>query len=185
MSGLVVSNDVACPSSRQVIRIGKMEKEYYEALKASIGNLFVAKVGSVHLEITAHRRFTEELKSAIPRDREIIFSFLRSSAPDITGFVRRDYHVDFIVLEFKTRAIRLQDVYQARRYADLFQSKFAFLVSLQPIPEEIRRLHTAVDELLSFPTIHREFTLLQFRATDNELVGWYPRNPFETDHLWT
>jgi len=162
-----------------------MEKQYYGPLRASIENLFLQKVGSVHLEITAQRQFTQELKAAIPRDREIIFSFLRSSAPDITGFVRRGYHADFIVVEFKTEGIRLLDIYQARMYADLFQSNFAFLVSLQPIPEEIKRLQTAVAELLSFSTIYRGLTLLQFIAAEDELAGWFPRSPFEMEHLWT
>ncbi|MFO8037530.1 MAG: hypothetical protein R6U57_12985 [Anaerolineales bacterium] len=160
------------------------EKQYYELLKASMEEAFLTKVDSVHFEITANRQFTNQLKSEIPSNRDIIFCFLQTSAPDITGFVRREVGVDFIVVELKTQPLRLQDIYQTRRYADLFQSKFAFLVSLQPIREEIKRLHEVVDELLNFPTIYREFTLLQFEPEDEKLLGWYPRNPFKTDWFW-
>lgn len=162
----------------------KQEKEYYEIIKAKIEGLLKTKSNNFHLEITADRKFSNRLKAEIDRNRNIIFHFLKEAAPDVTGFIKGRYSSDFIVLEIKKDAIKLDHVYQTKKYADLFNSKFAFLVSLQAIPEEIKRLHRSTHELLSFSSYHRTFVLVHFDDKSNEFVEWYPENPFEKDWYW-
>jgi len=161
----------------------KKEKEYYEPIKKKFEELFKGK-GEVHLEITANKKFSNKLKAQIGTNRDIIFSFLKEAAPDITGFIKREYSSDFIVVEFKKEKIKLDDIYQTRKYQELFDSKFTFLISLQTIPEEIKRLHKIVYALLYRPSIYCALVLVHYDEEINNFVEWYPENPFEKDLYW-
>ena len=110
----------------------KKEKEYYEAIKTNLEQLLAARSVPFHLEITADKKFSNELKAHIEPNRDIIFHFLKEAAPDITGFIKKSHFPDFIVVEVKKETIKLDDIYQAKKYQDLFNAKFTFLVSLQP-----------------------------------------------------
>ena len=50
----------------------------------------------------------------------ITFYFLKEAAPDITGFIRKQYATEFVVVEIKRNTIKLDDIYQTRKYAELF-----------------------------------------------------------------
>ena len=118
------------------------ERDYYEKIKSKLEELLRDKTGNVYLEQTADKSFSDTLKSVIPRSHEIIFSFLkvRETRPDITGYITNKHGSDhFIVAEIKLNSLKLEDIYQLRKYADLFNARFAFLISLQPVPEEIKR----------------------------------------------
>nr|MDO8097745.1 hypothetical protein [Candidatus Njordarchaeota archaeon] len=125
------------------------EKSYYPLLKAQFEKLFRSKGRDIHLEVTSDRAFSNTLKSRISNHRQIIFYFLREAAPDITGFVSSGTSADFVVIEVKDEVIRLDHIYQTRKYADLLDAKFSFLVTTKEIPEEIKRLSKAVFSLLS------------------------------------
>ena len=43
-----------------------------------------------------------------------------------------------------------QDIYQAKRYGDLFHAEYALLISLEPLQEEIKRLHQQLSLLNRF-----------------------------------
>src|SRR4030042_3009506 len=105
------------------------EREYYEIIRAKLNDLVGARFGSCHLEVTADKKFSNTLKGQIGRYREIIFSFLKEAAPDITGFIKKEYATDFIVVEVKKDRIKLDDIYQARKYAELFDARYALLLS--------------------------------------------------------
>jgi len=162
----------------------KEEKEYYSLIKTRIGNLVNEKVNNVHLEITADKKFSDKLKAEIRPERDIIFKFLIESPPDITGFIKGEHLSDFIVIEFKKDKIKLDDIYQTKRYRDLFNAKFAFLISLKSIPEEIKRLHKTTYQLLFTPTIYEAFSLVYFNEESGEFREWYPENPFKKDTYW-
>lgn len=160
----------------------KKEKEYYEPIKKKFEELFKGK-GEVHLEITANKKFSNKLKAQIPDYRHIIFYFLKEVAPDISGFIKTEYGTNFIVIEVKDEILKLDHVYQARKYAELFDAKFAFLVSTQEIPEEIKRLSKIVYPLLSL-SVYEKLILVQFDKDTNNFVEWYPENPFEKHLYW-
>jgi len=169
--------------SRRVGREGG-EKEYYGVIKEKLTELFRGKGVDVYLEITANGVFSNRIKSKIPHGREIIFSFLRKLAPDITGFVERGVLPEFVVVEVKRNEIALEDIYQLRKYADLFDAKFSFLVSLKPIPEEIKRLSKAIYAILARPSIYHVFVLTYFDGKSGEFVEWFEENPFTKSIYW-
>jgi hypothetical protein len=125
------------------------EKELYEPIKEFLDKAFTEKFGNCDLEVTAEGSFSDMLKSVVRHD--IIFSFLgKKASPDLTGFIQTGSSKwvpltisnikDFITVEIKRGKITLQDIYQAKMYGDLFQAKYALLISPGDIPEEIRRL---------------------------------------------
>lgn len=163
----------------------KQEKEYYPIIKAKLEELLKRKTQDFYLEITANKKFSNSLKAEVRRDRDIIFHFLKEASPDITGFIKKsEYSSDFIVVEFKREKIKLDDIYQTKKYKDLFAAKLAFLVSLEPIPEEIKRLHKVTFSLLSTPSIYEAFLLVHFGEENGEFMEWYPENPFDKDTYW-
>jgi len=121
-----------------------------------------------YLEITANKRFSNKLKAEIPRDREIIFRFLKEATPDITGFIKKDFSSDFLVIEVKKEEIQLDDIYQLKKYKDLFNAKFAFLVSTEPIPEKIKRVLKVISPLCL--SIYETLDLVHFNITALEHI---------------
>ncbi|HJH28043.1 MAG TPA: hypothetical protein C5S37_15065 [Methanophagales archaeon] len=157
----------------------KKEKEYYETIKTRLEELLRGRGVNFHLEITANKRFSNRLKAEINRNRDIIFNFLREAAPDITGFIKKEYSSDFIVVEIKARTIKLDDIYQTRKYAQLFDAKYALLISTQEIPEEIKRLAKVIHSLLSSGYGYERINLARFDTEKEKLSEWFEKNPFE------
>lgn len=157
----------------------KKEKEYYETIKTKLEELLKRRFVNFHLEITANKRFSNRLKAEINPNRNIIFNFLREASPDITGFIKEKYSSDFIVVEIKAGAIKLDDIYQTRKYAQLFNAKYALLISTQEIPEEIKRLAKVTHSLLSSGYGYERINLAHFDTEKEKLSGWFEKNPFE------
>ncbi len=164
----------------------KEEEKYYNTVKERLNELFNEKGVKAYWEITANGIFSNELKSKIPSGKEVIFLFLRKAAPDIIGFVEGILLPGFVVVEVKKNKIELDDIYQLKKYADLFEAKFAFLVSLEPIPEEIKRLSKVTFLLtkLKGGNIHQAFVLTQFDERNGQFVEWFEEDPFTQSFYW-
>lgn len=170
----------------------KTESKYYEPVRKTLEKKFKAKFGNCHLEITDECKFTNKLKSAIPSGYGTTLYFIgRGKSPDITGFVEMKEIVsdsdtnfaiivghkkaekycvswrDFIVVEVKHKKITLENVCQARTYGLLFRAKYAFLMSLEPIPDEIKRLAKATN-LLSM-----EYEFLMAKEQNNLRIAQF------------
>jgi len=156
------------------------EREYYEIIRDQLNTLLRNKFDSFHLEITADKRFSNLLKSEIGQYREIIFYFLREAAPDITGFIKKQYSTEFVVVEVKRDVIRLDDIYQTRKYAELFEARYGLLISPMEIPEEIKRLYRIVYSLLALPA-YKTLTIVRYDKETRDFSEWFPRNPFEEE----
>jgi hypothetical protein len=152
------------------------ERSYYESVKNWLEQILNEKYASVHLEVTANRQFSNVLQAQIDANRDLIFAFLKEAAPDITGFVKKDSSSprEFIIVEVKTTPIKLDDIYQVRKYAELFDARYALLVSTSEIPEKITRLSRVVYSLLALPA-YKQLTLVRFA---DEGTTWFPECPF-------
>lgn len=167
------------------------EKELYSGVWRSLQAYFLGKslADYVYLAITSEGIFPEEILSHVPEHREIIFSFLKKkNSPDITGFVRLATKTEpkyttfrFITVEIKNAAITLEDVYQAKRYADLFTAKYGFLISTEPIPTIIKRLCERIPILYIAGTDYQTLKLVQFDVVKQEIMerNWFPEPPFK------
>src|SRR5260370_33197792 len=156
------------------------ERSYYETVKDWLEKILRDKYASLHLEVTANKRFSNVLQSQIDSSRDLIFAFLKEAAPDITGFVKKDSSSprEFVVVEVKTTPIKLDDIYQVRKYAELFDARYALLVSTSEIPEKITRLSRFIFPLLALPA-YKQLTLA--RCEDNgKRPTWFPECPSGT-----
>ncbi len=158
------------------------ERHLYPAVEAWLRPLLEAQFASVHLEVTAGGTFSNTLQSLIDPSREIVFSFLKDAAPDLTGFVsgrRGDRYPsrEFVVVEVKNTPIKLDDIYQTRKYAELFDAHYALLVSTQEVPEKLLRLSRVVSPYLLAIPVYNKITFVRFLNGGNSVV-WIPDDPF-------
>lgn len=156
------------------------ERSLYESVRVWLERILEQKYASVHVEVTANRKFSNPLQSQIDPHRELIFAFLKEAAPDITGFVKKDSSSlrEFIVAEIKAAPIKLDDIYQTRKYAELFDAKDALLLSTSEIPERITRLSRVVPSLLTLHGGYGKMTLVRFEDNGSR-VTWFPECPFK------
>ena len=173
----------------------RIEKELYEPIKEYLEKAFTEKFGNCYLETTADGSFSNTLKSVVRHD--IIFSFLgKKAAPDLTGFIHTEGSKripaeepsivqDFITVEIKKERITIQDVYQAKMYGDLFQAKYALLISPERIPEEIRRLDKQLfvtHRYMSGWYLHIGGSLStlegEIKIGEIGIMEWFPYPPF-------
>src|SRR5260370_37687964 len=104
------------------------ETDLYQPIKKRLEELFAVKKKSCYLEVTAAKGLGEKLKGQIPPQREIVFAFLKKR-PDLFGFVQCQYASDLITVEVKQRIEKLDDVYQAKLYKEVFDAKYGFLIT--------------------------------------------------------
>jgi len=154
------------------------ETELYEPIRLYLINKFWDKFENCTLEDTHKGKFSENIKKEIPQYHDIIFSFLRKERPDLTGYVKQTYGTDFITVEIKSERIKLDDVYQAKKYADLFQAKYGFLLSTHKIPTEIKRLHNRT-YILRTTVGYQNLILGQYSTSQKSIIEWFEKSPFE------
>lgn len=156
------------------------ERHYYEPIKKKFEELIDKKSTNFHLEITADKKFSNKLKAEINKygHRDIIFSFLKDAAPDITGFITEESSSRVVVVEIKNENIKIDDIYQTKKYAELFEAKYALLISTKEIPEEIKRLSKVVYKLLSGGYGYEKIILVHYDPEKEDFVEWFEKNPF-------
>jgi len=167
------------------------EKELYKIIKIYLEERFrLDGLGesdySYYLAITSEGKFPEKILNQVPEQNEIIFSFLKKkNSPDLTGFVKEGRFTHFITVEIKNNTITLEDVYQAKRYADLFRAKYGFLLSTKPIPTTIKRLCKRFLILNIVGTADR-LRLAQYDVERTVVIekSWFPESPFKTPKLF-
>jgi hypothetical protein len=163
------------------------EADLYQPLKERLEGLLAAKVQGrpFRLEITARSGLSEKLKAKIPQGSEIIFAFLKKR-PDLVGFIETQYSTDLITVEVKERLDKLDDLYQAKLYKEVFGARYGFLITAHSIPEEIKRLCRNSQDILHSmsDSIYRFLAIGQFDQDKGQFVDWFEADPFEKDCYW-
>ena len=161
------------------------EADFYQPIKERLEELFAAKKKRFYLEVTATKGLSEMLKRKIPQHREIVFAFLKKR-PDLFGFVEGQYSSDLITVEVKERIEKLDDIYQAKLYKEVFDARYGFLIITEPIPEEIKRLCKITMSILhsSVDSIYRFLIIGHFDKETGKLVDWFEENPFDQERYW-
>jgi hypothetical protein len=154
------------------------EENLYDPIRTYLLEKFNQKFKDTILEDTHSGGFSQKIKKEIPEHREIIFSFLTKEKPDLIGYVKETYSVKYITVEIKNTQINLNDVYQAKKYADLFEAKYGFLISSKAIPDEIKRLHKKTS-ILRTTVDYERLILAEWDISKNEVVDWFEISPFQ------
>ena len=85
--------------------------------------------------------------------------------------------VDLITVEVKRNKVELDDIYQAKKYADFFQARYGLLVSIDPVPEEIKPLHQACFVLYRFTGSRIYIGQLDVASGKIAKESWFPESP--------
>ncbi|MGA7918482.1 MAG: hypothetical protein WCA38_02350, partial [Candidatus Acidiferrales bacterium] len=64
----------------------------------------------------------------------------RDNLPSVIRAAITTVRKDFITVEVKEKSLTSGDVYQAKMYKEVFGARYGFLVTADPIPEELKRL---------------------------------------------
>lgn len=152
----------------------KSEARLYEPVKKALYDAF-KPMGKCYLEVTSRSVFSEKLKSSFT-DFDLFVTLFERYAPDIMGFIEEsEYSKPLIVVEVKPSSIRIKDIFQVKEYAEVFNARYALLISPQPLPEEIKRIvKTKMGILCFFP--ERRVFIGEFSGSSGQMneFGWYP-----------
>ena len=179
------------------------EDELYAPVRNALERFlrpFAGDRGLVHLEITASTGPSNELKQRLPSHALFLWN-VEKFKPDIMGYVASKlipmfYRKDIIdklrsgvpvpqsfprayslvVVEIKNEAISFHDIYQAKGYAELYNSNVALLISDKAVPEEVKRILHANPKVLESATNGTRIRLAEFHASTDEL-HWFPSAP--------
>ena len=109
------------------------ESEIYERVRTALLDRFEPK-GECYLWVTANK-IPEEVKEFLDTDALMILS-AQKRRPDLTGYIivekpHPSISKRVIVVEVKDSSPSLEDIYQTKKYADLFSAEYAFLISTE------------------------------------------------------
>jgi hypothetical protein len=141
-------------------------------------------VGNFLLETGGSKGFSEKLKAAIPVGREIVFNFL-TRRPDILGYVEGQYQKDLVTVEVKEKSLKIDDIYQAKMYKEVFGARYGFLITAADIPEALKRLCATTPSILHSVDDHiYKFLAIAQYHPGGGFIDWVPENPFDKDFFW-
>jgi len=150
------------------------EKELYEPVRAALERSFAAIGKRTICETGATKGLGEPLKALIPEGQEILFRFL-TRKPDIVGYVESNLGNKIFTAEVKRGSLTVQDIYQAKMYKELFGATFGFLISAQPIAEELKRLLRRIPIILMSAGDHtfHFLALARFDLERGTFTEWF------------
>ncbi len=152
------------------------EEDLYEPIKKTLQEKF-SVIGECHLEVTASK-IGEEIKQLLD-DQAVFILENEKKKPDLMGYVSTvcqsaSENKRLIVVEVKSDALRLNNIYQVKLYAEMFPAHYAFLISPRGFNEVHRRFLKVRRSLLSFAAGYRNITVMRLLddaslELDNEL----------------
>ena len=90
--------------------------------------------------------------------------------PDITGFIQKkdSSRKELITVEIKADKIKINHIYRAKMYADVFDARYGLIISPKRLQEEIRRF-VKEERYAMLQRYNGSFIIAQFDQTRNEL----------------
>jgi hypothetical protein len=161
------------------------EGRLYEPVRDYLQKQFGA-FGECELEVT-RERITEKVKRWLD-DPSLFFIRVEKKLPDVMGHFKPDpskqpphgFYEGLIVTEIKSEPPKVQDIFQTKLYAEVFEAPFAYLISSKGMVEEMRRFLSKRYSLLSYGAYRKvyigKFNLIELQIREED---WYPENPFK------
>jgi hypothetical protein len=132
---------------------------------------------TVNLEVTANG-FSQLMQRYIPDE---VFNFIgnREYRPDLYGHIGPDCRDSYgmsmftIVVEVKPTALTLRDLFQAKRYGELYKAEVTLLVSPEYLDAKLHRLLEKRVDLLGYSGTYWSVYPCRYDQTDHALAEWY------------
>lgn len=117
------------------------EKDLYEPVRLALQEKFKTK-GICYLEVTANK-ISEKIKQVLD-DQAVFILGTEKIIPDIMGYVTIEHQYGhkekrLIVAEVKRDLLTFDNVYQVKKYVEMLNAYYTFLVSPQGFSEAHRR----------------------------------------------
>jgi len=150
------------------------EEELYELIIYALKEKF-SQLGECYLENTS-RKFSDKLKGHL-EDYSLFILNVEKMSPDLTGYlIKKDTYSEakyIIVAEVKLKPT-LKDIYQTKRYAEILNASYAFLISPNKLSPERRRF-----------LLRRKEQITRFDTSKQVLIGQFhqemPKNFIRID----
>lgn len=143
------------------------EKELYEKTKMIFYEKF-KKIGECYIEVTS-RKIGDTIKRRLD-DNFLFFLNAEKIFPDLTGYVIENGACNRIVVEIKNERIKIRDIYQTKMYGELFNSTYSYLISSEPLSEEMRRFLRLNPYIISYSAGYRKIKIAQVDIDKNDIL---------------
>ena len=156
-----------------------LDEKLYSPIKDSLEQRFRnAGFRDIYLEITADGNFSRKLRDIFTLELRFMG---RRFAPDLTGYARKSEQLYRITVEIKNKGLGFRELFQAKGYGELLDTKYAFLIGSHPLFSTVREFLGQRRSLLYFG--HPQTRVLhigRFNVRSNRLVDedWFPASPF-------
>ena len=139
------------------------EKDLYEPVRQALRQRF-AKKGECHLEVTA-TGISQDIKRLLD-DSAVYILETENKKPDLLGYVVVRFESGsesrrLVVAEVKKASLTLDDIYQVKMYAEMFDARHAFLISPAGFKEARRRFLRQRWSVLSIGGTYEHITVMR------------------------
>ena len=136
-----------------------LEKNLYDPIKKALEQ-FLGQENKLYLEDTHKNSISKKLKDLFD-NAAFLFLMSQKVSPDLMGYVEEAKSrfglgidegstTEKIIVEVKNEEIKILDLYQAKRYAEVFGAKYAFLISIEDVPGELKRFIKGRPEVVKY-----------------------------------
>ncbi len=139
-----------------------------------------------HFEITSNRQPSDTMKNVLELPEILYLGKFEKVFPDIMGYYSTGIEqrpsdalptimTGIVVVEVKPRRIKVSDVYQIKKYAEIFHARDALLVSTEEMIIEVKKYIQNREDLLLFSSGTRMIRIGRFNLQTNDFDPfWHP-----------
>jgi len=158
------------------------ESRLYSCVRDTLQSYFCSGSIDCLFEVTAEG-VSDELQGKL--GDEILFLLgSRELRPDILGHVEHPvesktfyYHKFFVATEVKEGSPTINDLFQAKKYGEIYEAAVTLLVSTEKPEERLLRLLKRNPVLLHLPMSMFSAYLCKFSEKSEAIDWWYPEPP--------
>jgi hypothetical protein len=158
------------------------ESRLYPGIRNALQSYFCSGSVDCLFEVTAEG-IGDELQKEL--SDEILFLLgSRELRPDILGHVKHSvgskafyYHEFFVAAEVKEGSPTINDLFQAKKYGEIYEAAVTLLVSNEKPEERLLRLLKRKPVLLHLPMSMYSAYLCRFSERNETIDWWYPEPP--------
>lgn len=162
--------------------VEEREGRFYPGIRNALQSYFCSGSVNCLFEVTAEG-ISDKLQGEL--GDEILF-LLRSRElrPDILGHVEHPvgskafyFHEFFVAAEVKEGSPTINDLFQAKKYGEIYEAAVTLLVSNEKPEERVVRLLKRRPVLLHLPMSMHSVYLCKFSEKNGTIDWWYPEPP--------
>jgi len=144
------------------------EHDLYIPIKEFLDQHF-SKLGRKHyFEITA-KTISNKIKNEFDLNRLLLLKTERT-LPDIMGFVEKNSLNELFVFEIKDEKPTIKAIYQLKKYAEVLNAKYAYLICTGEISAELKKILENEPRIQSFNTGYDGISIIHFDEEKKEIV---------------